>query len=63
MSVLRTNEGYLVRRLGFRTVQVVRESEAESLDPLGRRERARPGRPAFYLVRRGVAPEVLERAE
>ena len=50
-SALRGAEGYFVRRLGFRSVRVVRESEAEELDPLGRRDRARPGRPAFYLRR------------
>ena len=56
-ATLRAAEGYLVRRFGFRAVSILRESEAESSDPLGRRERARPGRPAFYLVQRGVAPE------
>jgi leucyl-tRNA synthetase len=49
-ATLRAAEGYLARRLGFRTLQVVPEAEAASLDPLGRRERARPGRPAFYLL-------------
>ncbi len=56
MDVLRSAEGYFVRRLGFRSVSVVRESEAASLDPLGRRERARPGRPAFYFVRPVTPP-------
>jgi leucyl-tRNA synthetase len=51
LEVLRAAEGYLVRRFGFRSVSAYRESEAESVDPLGRRSRARPGRPAFYLVR------------
>ena len=51
-SALRGAEGYLVRRLGFPSMKVVRESEAGELDPLGRRERARPGRPAFYLRRK-----------
>ncbi|MGD0588317.1 MAG: class I tRNA ligase family protein [Thermoplasmata archaeon] len=50
-AALRGAEGYLVRRLGFGSVRVVRESEAEEFDPLGRRDRARPGRPAFYLRR------------
>ncbi|MCI4317957.1 MAG: class I tRNA ligase family protein, partial [Thermoplasmata archaeon] len=50
LSVLRSAEGYLVRRLGFRTVQVVPEEEGEPHDPLHRRERARPGRPAFFLI-------------
>jgi len=51
-AALRGAEGYFVRRLGFASVKVVRESEAAELDPLGRRDRARPGRPAFYLRRR-----------
>ena len=50
MATLRAAEAYLVRRLGFRSISVLRESEAESRDPKGRRERARPGRPAFYFV-------------
>ncbi|MCI4360751.1 MAG: class I tRNA ligase family protein, partial [Thermoplasmata archaeon] len=51
LSVLRGTEGYFVRRFGFASVQVVREDEAEAHDPMGRRDRARPGRPAFYLGR------------
>jgi len=51
-SALREAEAYFARRLGFPSVTVVWESEAASLDPLGRRDRARPGRPAFYLRRR-----------
>ncbi|MHB1434696.1 MAG: class I tRNA ligase family protein [Thermoplasmata archaeon] len=50
-GVLRAAEGYLVRRFGFRQVSVHREETAAPHDPLRRRERARPGRPAFYLVR------------
>jgi len=50
VEVLRAAEGYLVRRLGVPAVAVYREDEAAPHDPLGRRERARPGRPAFYLV-------------
>ena len=49
LGVLRASEGYLIRRFGFKTVSVYRESEAAEHDPLGRRDRARPGRPAFYL--------------
>ncbi len=49
LAVLRRSEGYLVRRFGFARVQVLGESEAAPHDPKGRRERARPGRPAFYL--------------
>ena len=52
-SALRAAEAYLVRRFGFRSVGVHLESEAEPFDPLGRRDRARPGKPAFYLVRPG----------
>jgi leucyl-tRNA synthetase len=51
MAALRGAEAYFGRRLGFPSVRVVRESEAGDLDPMGRRERARPGRPAFYLRR------------
>jgi leucyl-tRNA synthetase len=54
-AALREAEAYFVRRLRFPAVTVVRESEAEHLDPLGRRERARPGRPAFYLRRTAKA--------
>jgi leucyl-tRNA synthetase len=49
VAALRSCEGYFVRRFGFTSVQVVREAEAEPHDPLGRRDRARPRRPAFYL--------------
>jgi len=52
-ATLRSAEGYLARRFGFRSVSVHPESESAAFDPLGRRERARPGRPAFYLVRGG----------
>ncbi len=51
-ATLRAAEGYLVRRFGFRSVAVYPESEAAPHDPKGRRDRARPGRPAFYLVGR-----------
>jgi hypothetical protein len=50
-QALRGAEAYLSRRLGFPSVRVVRENEAGELDPMNRRERARPGRPAFYLRR------------
>jgi leucyl-tRNA synthetase len=58
-ATLAAAEGYLTRRFGFGAVTVVREEEGEAHDPLGRRDRARPGRPAFYLVtpgRRSGAP-------
>jgi leucyl-tRNA synthetase len=51
-ATLRAAEGYLIRRFGFRSVAVYPESEAAPHDPKGRRDRARPGRPAFYLVGR-----------
>jgi leucyl-tRNA synthetase len=50
-ATLRAAEGYLARRLGFGSVTVVPEAEGESHDPMRRRDRSRPGRPAFYLVR------------
>lgn len=50
LGMLRSAEGYLARRLGVRSVAVYREEEAGPHDPKGRRERARPGRPAFYFV-------------
>ncbi len=56
LAALRAADAYLVRRLGFQSVRVLRESEAESMDPRNRRERARPGRPAFYFVRPDEAP-------
>lgn len=49
LAVLRSAEGYLARRFGFSAVQAFSEEEGEAHDPLGRRERARPGRPAIYL--------------
>ncbi len=52
-EVLRGAEAYLTRRFGFSAVTVVDEETAESLDPLRRRERARPGRPAFYVTKPG----------
>jgi len=53
VGTLRAAEGYLARRFGFRSISVHPEAEGGSVDPLGRRERARPGRPAFYLTRPG----------
>lgn len=52
-SVLRSAEGYLVRRFGFDSVAVFDEAHAAAHDPKNRRARARPGRPAFYLVGAG----------
>ena len=54
LAILRSVEGYLARRFSFRSVSVYREAEGASADPLGRRDRARPGAPAFYLVRPGA---------
>lgn len=50
VASLKAAEGYLARRFGFRRVEVLAEALAEAHDPLGRRERARPARPAFYLT-------------
>jgi leucyl-tRNA synthetase len=55
-ATLRSAEGYLSHRFGFRSVEVVDEEEGESLDPLGRRDRSRPGRPAFYIARAAEPP-------
>ncbi|MGI0070761.1 MAG: class I tRNA ligase family protein [Thermoplasmata archaeon] len=52
-ATLRAAEGYLTRRFGFGAVRVVPESEGEPLDPMRRRDRSRPGKPAFYLIRPG----------
>ncbi|MGI0055200.1 MAG: class I tRNA ligase family protein [Thermoplasmata archaeon] len=49
-GVLREAQAYLARRFGFAEVSVHREAEAASIDPMNRRDRARPGRPAFYLA-------------
>ncbi|HTT26043.1 MAG TPA: class I tRNA ligase family protein [Thermoplasmata archaeon] len=54
-AVLVAGEGYLARRLGFERVLVLPEGEAEAHDPQGRRARARPGRPAFFLSGRRPA--------
>ena len=54
-ATLRAAEGYLARRLGIGSVLVVPESEGAPHDPMGRRDRARPGRPAFFLVGPGTA--------
>ena len=55
VELLRSAEGYLLRRFGFRAVSVHREEEAATFDPKNRRDRSRPGRPAFYLVARPAA--------
>ncbi|MCI4325650.1 MAG: class I tRNA ligase family protein [Thermoplasmata archaeon] len=49
LGTLRGAEGYLARRYGLSAVAVTREEEGSELDPLKRRDRARPGRPAFFL--------------
>ena len=51
-ALLRSAEGYLARRFGLGSIAVYPESEAAAHDPLRRRDRARPGRPAFYFVPR-----------
>ncbi len=55
-GLLRGAAGFLAHRFGFQQVGVVLESEGESHDPKNRRQRARPGRPAFYLVERITGP-------
>jgi leucyl-tRNA synthetase len=56
LSTLRAAAGYLARRFEFRSIAVVPEEEGEPHDPKGRRERARPGVPAFYLFSGKPAP-------
>jgi leucyl-tRNA synthetase len=57
LAALRGAEGYFARRFGLSAVAVAREEEGSELDPLGRRDRARPGRPAFFLYgNRGPRP-------
>ncbi|HTT35541.1 MAG TPA: class I tRNA ligase family protein [Thermoplasmata archaeon] len=51
LAVLRGAEGYLARRFGLGRITVVPEELGEEHDPEGRRDRAQPGRPAFYLTR------------
>jgi leucyl-tRNA synthetase len=53
LDTLRAAAGYVARRFRINAVRIFPESEAAPHDPRGRRERARPGRPAFYLVRPG----------
>ncbi|MCI4323611.1 MAG: class I tRNA ligase family protein [Thermoplasmata archaeon] len=49
-AFLRASEGYLVRRFHVGRVAVYLEQAASEVDPMRRRQRARPGRPAFYFV-------------
>ncbi|MCI4326765.1 MAG: class I tRNA ligase family protein [Thermoplasmata archaeon] len=49
LGALRGAEGYLARRFGLGAVTVLPEHEGAEHDPAGRRDRARPGRPAFFL--------------
>ncbi|MCI4333951.1 MAG: class I tRNA ligase family protein, partial [Thermoplasmata archaeon] len=57
VGALRGAEGYLARRFSLSAVAVVREEEGSELDPLHRRDRARPGKPAFFLYgARGPRP-------
>jgi leucyl-tRNA synthetase len=51
VATLRAAEGYLARRFHFGAVKVLSEAEGGAVDPQGRRDRARPGKPAFYFVR------------
>ncbi|MCI4341853.1 MAG: class I tRNA ligase family protein [Thermoplasmata archaeon] len=51
LAVLRAAEGYLLRRFSLERISVHSEQESAEVDPLGRRQRARPHHPAFYLSR------------
>lgn len=55
-GLLRGAAGFLARRFGFDQVGVFLEAEAEFHDPKNRRQRARPGRPAFFLTERIAGP-------
>ncbi|HTT16039.1 MAG TPA: class I tRNA ligase family protein [Thermoplasmata archaeon] len=61
LEQLRAVEGYLVRRLGLRSVAVYAEEESAPHDPQRRRERARPGRPAFYFLGAPEGPAPVPR--
>ncbi|MGA7924149.1 MAG: hypothetical protein WCA77_09250, partial [Thermoplasmata archaeon] len=52
LGVLKSVEGYFARRFRVENVTVYPESAAEPHDPHHRRERARPGRPAFFVIHR-----------
>jgi leucyl-tRNA synthetase len=54
VAALRASAGYLARRFRFVEVVVHPEEAAAEFDPKNRRERARPGRPAFYLTGPGA---------
>jgi leucyl-tRNA synthetase len=62
LALLRASEGYFARRFSLERVSVYPETEASESDPLGRRQRARPHHPAFYLhVPAGAGPRPGER--
>lgn len=52
VGFLHAAAGFMARRFGFHEVNVYAEAESEPHDPRNRRQRARPGRPAFYLLER-----------
>jgi leucyl-tRNA synthetase len=61
LGALKGASAYLARRFGLTSVTVLPEREGAEHDPAGRRDRARPGRPAFFLygatgLRPGSAP-------
>jgi leucyl-tRNA synthetase len=56
LAALHAVEGYLTRRFQFSEVSVHREEDPKAPDPGQRRQRARPGRPAFFLLGRTVRP-------
>jgi leucyl-tRNA synthetase len=53
LHVLEEARDFLQTRFSIPAVLIRSEEEGADLDPKGRRTRARPGRPAFYLVRAG----------
>ncbi len=56
-SVWKAAVPFLRERFGLMEVQVVQEERGKDLDPRGRRQRARPGRPALYLVEPAPTPD------
>ncbi len=49
LSALKGATAYLAKRFGLSSLTVLPEHEGAEHDPAGRRDRARPGRPAFFL--------------
>jgi leucyl-tRNA synthetase len=59
LHLLKQAEGYLARRFQFEEIGVYPEELGEEHDPHNRRDRARPGRPAFYLIPREPRPQPI----